>query len=209
MTRAFHLSVTSGLAIVALVLLAGSPAVAQTPGPPPCGRVTAYTMPTANTAGAITFGTTTFRLAAGSAPETAIATGQDVCINGERDATGTFTRFTVTPMAQGICGMVTAFVPATAASPGSMTLSSVQGSVTVRVRPGVTLSPEQATGGHCFTTGVNAEGNPEIVGYISQWNAPRQLPSTTTSSAGGRMVLAVGLLAGTAAFAVAGRRLRP
>lgn len=165
------------------------PAAAQTVTTYPCGRVTAYTAPTAITPGSITLGTSRFELAPGSAPEREFAVGSETCIDGERNATGAYTRVTLTPRALGVCGVVTAYSAPTASAPGSITLTSAGGAYTLPVSAGVTLLQAQVTGGQCFGIGVNAQGNAEVLRYIGVWDGPprpsatpRGLPSTAVAA---------------------------
>jgi LPXTG-motif cell wall-anchored protein len=181
------ITVATLAAALALGLLGSAPALAQAaPSGYPCGRVNAYTAPTATAAGSITIGTTTFDLAPGSAPATPIAVGSELCIHGPRNAAGAFTAFTVSPMGEGICATVVAYTPPTATAAGSITFDTPDnGRVTLSVRPGTTLSQEQVTGNQCFRTGVNAEGNAEVNAYLRPGEgaapAPGQLPSTSTA----------------------------
>jgi len=203
------------------VLLGTSLAAAQTTRSGfSCGRVTAYNAPTANTAGSITLGTSRFDLAPGSAPDRPIAVGPDLCVNGQRNAAGAYSQFTVSPMAHGFCSPVTAYTPATATAAGSITFAppsyrDPEGSITtLTVAPGVTFTSEQVTGGQCFTTGVNAQGNPEVVRYSGPWDggataplASRQLPSTSVASTQAPVTLVlVALTAAGALIALARRR---
>lgn len=112
-------------------------------------------------------------------------------------------------MAHGFCSPVTAYTPATATAAGSITFAHPEGSVTLTVAPGVTFSREQVTGGQCFTTGVNAQGNPEVVRYSGRWDggatappAPRQLPSTSVDSTQASAILVLAALAALAAAGV-------
>ncbi len=79
-------------------------------------------------------------------------------------------------MAHGFCSPVAAYTPATATAAGSITFAHPEGSVTLTVAPGVTFGREQVTGGQCFTTGVNAQGNPEVVRYSGPWDAGATAP---------------------------------
>src|SRR5438132_7499565 len=99
------------VAVLAITLLGATVALAADV---PCGTVTAYTAPTATTAGSVSIGTSTFVLAAGATavgapagttpPPAAIGFG--TCINGPRNASGAFTAFSFSPMNAGICGSV-------------------------------------------------------------------------------------------------------
>jgi len=190
----------TGLAVaLAFVLVCAAPALAESRGFP-CGKVTAYTPPTATTPGSIRIGTTTFATTAGSLPNPPppIAVGSILCLTGRLDATGAFTSLTTATLGeQVVCGTVQAFAPASTTTPGSVTILS-NASWTLPVRAGVALSAAQATGAQCFKFGVNADGNAEVVGYSGPGTpAPvGQLPNTSTrdSSEGALAILA---LAGT------------
>lgn len=201
------IALLAGTLIVASVITTTT-AVGQTPNGYPCGRVTAYTGPTANSAGSITIGTSRFALASGSV-DREIAVGSDICIDGPRDAAGAYTRVTVRPMAEGTCGTVTSYTPASPTNPGSITLASTAGTFTLPVAPGVLLTSDQIAGGQCFTVGVNAEGNAQVVRHSGRWegaSAPtptaRQLPSTSVAiaaSAPGTAVATAGVIPTTEA----------
>jgi hypothetical protein len=176
-------------ALLAYGVLSLSTAAAQSAGAYPCGRVTEYRAPTATTSGSITIGTNRFELAPGSAPDREIAVGQDLCIDGDRNSSGAFTRTVVTPMGPGVCGSVTGHTPATATQRGSLTLSSPSRTYVVPVAAGTTFTPEQVSGGQCFSWRVNAEGNAEVFGHTGRWEGatspsatPRTLPSTTSDA---------------------------
>lgn len=154
-----------------------------------CGRVTAYTAPTSTTAGSIKIGTSTFQIAAGAAAERQISVGQDVCLQGDRNASGAYTKLTVIPMGHGACGAASSYVAPTATQAGRITLTSVEGAFVFGISPGTTLTATQVTGNHCFRLGVKADtGDAEINAYSGPWDAPRpsQLPSTSTGSEPGR-----------------------
>lgn len=178
--------------VLVWMALGAQTATAQSAGAFPCGRVTAYAAPTATTAGSITLGTSRFELAPGSAPEREISVGSDLCLEGQRNATGAFTRVTVIPMGPGVCGNVVAYSAPTATAAGSITLSSAAGTFRILVAPGVSLSREQTSGGQCFGWRVNGDGNAEIFRYSGVWEgaaaAPSGsgggLPSTSVASSG-------------------------
>lgn len=180
----------------------------------PCGRVTAFTPPTATSTGSITLGTNTFVLAAGSlpAPPPPIAVGALTCLSGEQNAAGEFLA-TTTLVGDTVCGTVTAFTPATASSAGSITMTAGRRTVTIPVRTEITLASSQTTGTQCFTFGFNAAGNAEVTGSAATQTAPSQLPSTSTSSdaPGGAAAVLVLLMAlgvtAAAAFRSATRRI--
>lgn len=169
-------------AVAAIIAVAAghAAALAVTPSAFPCGRVTAYTAPTATTPGSITLGMGRLELAPGSAPNRDIATGSDLCLDGTRDASGRFTQVAVAPMAQGTCGVVTAYTPASGATGGSLTLTAGDFSYKLPVASGTTLTGEQTTGDQCFGIGVNGQGNAEVVRY----SGPRQgAPAATAAPA--------------------------
>ena len=147
-----------------------TPSAAATPGLAfqgyPCGRVTAYTPPTATAAGSIQIGTTTFAAVAGSLPNPPppIAIGAVLCLTGRLDSSGAFTSLTASDMGEQMaCGTVTGFTPASATAAGSITLRT-NASWTLPVRAGVTVSSAGSTAAHCFKFEVNAAGNAEVVG---------------------------------------------
>lgn len=174
------------IAILTLALL-GPAALAQTANGYSCGRVTAYTAPTATGAGSIRIGTSTFQLAAGALAERQIGVGQNVCLQGDRNASGAYARFTVIPMAEGTCGAASSYVPPTSTQAGRITLTSTAGAFVFGIRPGTTLTASQVTGSRCYRLGVKADtGDAEINGYVGPWDAPTtpspgQLPGTSTA----------------------------
>jgi hypothetical protein len=198
-----------GVASLTLVLVSAAPAAAESRGFP-CGRVTAFTPPTATTPGSIRLGTTTYPAAAGALPNPPppnLFVGSTLCLVGQMDTTGAFTSLqTATFGEQAVCGSVGAFTPATATAPGSLTLVT-NASWTMPVRAGLTLSPAQTTGAQCFNFEINADGNTEVVGY---YGPVRQLPSTSTrdsSQAGAAaMLILVGVwLVALSLFRITGR----
>jgi len=201
----------------ALVAVGTGPALAASPSEVPCGTVTAYTAPTASVAGSIRLGTRTFVLAAGTSRgdtgPTQIAIGTNLCVNGQRDAGGTFTgSWLISPLGHAQCGQVVAFTPATATTAGSIKIEVVE----LPVAAGLTLSQSQVTGAQCFTLGVNAQGDVQVAAYAGPFAgapagvgapaatnapastnrpAPAQLPNTATGSAGNPLGLVIVLIA--------------
>ncbi len=173
-----------------------------------CGRVTAYSAPTATTDGSIGIGTTTFVLRAGSlvGQPPPITIGALTCIDGRRDASGAFiASFGITTLGDSqICGPVTSFTPATATGPGSITIAIGQLPPTLPVRVGVSLSPTQTTGSQCFKWVVySGDGNAEVINYIGPASsAPaNQLPSTSTGTSGNTAAVVLILLGAMAVSA--------
>lgn len=194
------------IAILTLALLGPAAlAAAQTANGYSCGRVTAYTTPTATTGGSIRIGTSTFQLAAGATAERQIGVGQDVCLQGDRNASGAYTRFTVIPMGEGTCGAASSYVAPTSTQPGRLTLTSVDGALLFGIAPGTEFTASQVTGRHCYRLGVRSDtGDAEINAYVGPWDAPTtpgpsQLPSTSTAPAlGSWQGVATALLAAAA-----------
>ncbi len=151
-----------------------APAATRTPTPPtaglfrwPCGTVTAYTAPTAIAAGSVSLGTSTFALARGSGPtnNVSLTVGSSLCVNGEQDAAGVFTQFSVSPMGEGICSVVTAYTPASATAPGSLDFGTPKPPVRIPVAAGVTFTPAQVTGDQCFRVTPDAQGTAQVTAY--------------------------------------------
>ena len=193
---------TRGAASVfGLVLIAAVPALAESAPPVfPCGRVTAFTAPTATAAGSIQLGTTTFVLAAGSlpSPPPPIAVGAITCLSGEQNAAGEFLA-TMNLVGDTVCGTSTAFTAASATQTGNVTLMGKR-SVIIPVRAGASLSGAQVGRDQCFTFGFNATGDAEIVGFVgpvptanvpgpTARAVPGQLPNTSTDQSGASPVL--------------------
>lgn len=180
----------SGLTL-ALLLSGTTLSVAQELGYP-CGRVTRYTAPTATADGSVTVGTRRFVARAGSLPEgpPAIAVGVVLCLTGEVDASGAFTRLRAAGLGeQAACGAVTAFTPTTSTTRGTL---AIQPHLiwTLPVRTGTTFTQSQLAGAHCYKFEIDADGNAEIVGYhgpvqpnpaVPSATPVRQLPSTSTT----------------------------
>lgn len=185
----------AALAASALLLAASAvPANAQVPPTLECGRVNAYTAPTATSSGSIQLGTSTFILAAGSLSNPGppnLVVGATVCLGGEQNAAGEFLATTVL-VGDTWCGTVAAFAPAAATSRGSLTLTGNRAR-TVAVRQGVTLTGVQAGASQCFKFAFDGAGNPEIVGGATTLTgAPvGQLPSTSTERDAAPFVLAL------------------
>lgn len=184
---------------VALLAAAAVPANAQVPPTFECGRVNAYTAPTATASGSIQLGTATFILAAGSLrnpPPPNLVVGATVCLSGEQNAAGEFLAQTVL-VGDTLCGTVTAFAAATASSRGSLTLTGNRAR-TVAVRQGATVTGVQTGASQCFKFAFDAAGNPEIVGGVTPVGAttppPRQLPATSTERDAAPVALALALI---------------
>lgn len=206
------LRLVAGLALS--LVIGATPALGQTVSGYPCGKVTAYTAPTTTTAGSVAIGTSTFQLAAGSVPDGGgIAVGLDRCLQGQRNAAGAFiSAVTFIPMGVGACGTASAYTPSSTTTAGSITLTGSEGSVTLPVGPDVTLSPAQASGNHCYSLSVNAQGNAQVRAYSGPWEggpvAPRQLPATSTAalSQGSATLVLASLAAAGALMALRLRR---
>lgn len=132
----------------------------------PCGTVTAYVAPTATAAGSVSLGTSTFALARGSGPTNNASLSGSLCVNGDQDVAGVFTQFSVSPMGEGICSVVTAYAPASATAPGSLDFGTPKPPVTIPVAAGVTFSPAQVTGDQCFRVTPDAQGTAQVTAYI-------------------------------------------
>ena len=198
-------------AAVMLLLVGAAPVHAQTATPPAlaCGRVVAYTPPTAGAAGSITLGTTTFALKAGSEPNppTPIVVGAIVCLD-ENQAGEIFAKAHL--VSDTICSTLAAITPASASAPGSITLQSNRQRI-ISVRPGTSLAGAQVGSSACFTYGFNSAGDPEVRGFVgAQPTASppvRQLPSTSTNGPDpARLALIVAVAAAATAAYVVRRR---
>jgi len=194
-----------------LLLVGAAPVHAQTATPPAlaCGRVVAYTPPTAGAAGSITLGTTTFALKAGSEPNppSPIVVGAIVCLD-ENQAGEIFAKAHL--VSDTICSTLAAITPASASAPGSITLQSNRQRI-ISVRPGTSLTGAQVGSAACFTFGFNTAGDPEIRGYVgAQPTASqppvRQLPTTSTSGNDPAWLALVVAVATAATAAYAARR---
>lgn len=172
--------------ILSGVILTGGAAWAATPLVSPCGTVKAYSAPTPTGAGSIVIGSSTFALAPGSAtpassvnPTPQVQLGAGVCISGTRNAAAAFTEFTVAPMSA-MCGVISAFTPATTSTSGSITLGNTA-PVTLPIATGVTLSAAQITGNQCFTLAVDAQGTGQVIAYAgsSQGGVAGPSPAAT------------------------------
>jgi hypothetical protein len=162
-------------------LVSVTPASAQTTTPPvlACGRVVAFTPPTATAAGSITLGTTTFSLKAGSLPNPAppnLVVGAIVCMD-ENPAGEILAQTTL--VGDTVCGQLTAMTAASVTLQGNRTRI-------IPVRQGTSLASAQLGANECFTFAINAAGNAEIVGFggpaPTLTTAPGQLPSTSTAA---------------------------
>lgn len=119
----------------------------------------------ATTAGSIRIGGSIFQLAAGATAEREIGVGQDVCLQGDRNASGAYTRFTVIPMGEGTCGAASSYVAPTSNQSGRVTLTSADGAFVFGIASATTFTASQVTGSHCYRLGVKADtGDTEING---------------------------------------------
>jgi hypothetical protein len=117
-----------------------------------CGFVSAYTAPTAVTFGSITIGGQTFSIAPGTTliGGGLIQIGANLCLSGSSGGGGQVGSGTVStnpnsppPTATvNVCGIVTAFVPATGAAAGSITI----GGQTFSIAPGTFFGSEVRVG---------------------------------------------------------------
>jgi hypothetical protein len=125
-----------------------------------CGIVTAYQAATGSTTGSLTIGGQTITIAAGTTFTGAqmIVGGANVCINGTLNSSAQLTSGTVTlnpGTAVNVCGVLSAYTPATAGAAGSLT---VNGS-TYAIAPGTTVSGTLTTGSNiCIQATTNAAG---------------------------------------------------
>lgn len=196
-------------AAVALLAAAAVPANAQVPPTLECGRVNAFTAPTATASGSIQLGTSTFILAAGSLPNPAapnLPVGAIVCLSGQQNAAGEFLAESVL-VGDTWCGTVTAFAAPTASSRGSLTLTGNRAR-TVAVRQGATLTGVQTGATQCFKFAFDGAGDPEIVGgATTPAGAPvRQLPSTSTERDTEPLMLALISIAAAGTIGLRARR---
>ncbi|MCW5853309.1 MAG: carboxypeptidase regulatory-like domain-containing protein [Anaerolineae bacterium] len=127
-----------------------------------CGVLTAFQAATANAPGSITVGGQTFPIAAGTSltGQDLLRLGSDVCLSGALNANGQINNGTVTANAVGsisMCGTVTAFTPASANTPGSITI----GGQTIPIATGVTLAGQdqvRVDNTYCVSADLNAQG---------------------------------------------------
>jgi|GEM_PF-1966369 len=108
-----------------------------------CGLVTAFTAATATLPGSVTVGGTTLTILPNTAlsGQAALNLGANVCLSANLNASGQVTgsgSVVINPCAAAteICGVVSAFTPATAAATGSITI----GDTTLTIAIGVTLN---------------------------------------------------------------------
>ena len=132
----------------------------------PCGTVTAYAAPTASAPGTVSLGTSTFVLLPGSGPINTSGVSGSLCVSGEQDGAGAFTQFSISPMGAGVCGVVAAYIPASATAAGILDFAT-KPPLTVPVAAGVTFSQAQITGDHCFRVVPDAQGTAHITAYLS------------------------------------------
>jgi hypothetical protein len=123
----------SGISVLVLAfsLAAGLGAPAPTLGASDlriCGRVNALVEPSVLLPGALTVGSTTLVIAAGTDLPSQVEVGANLCFNLHLDSDGTVTGTTVsanpTSSAE-ICGVVSSFARATAASTGTLDINGV------------------------------------------------------------------------------------
>ena len=127
-----------------------------------CGVLTAFQAATANAPGSITVGGQTFPIAAGTTlnGQDLLRLGSDVCLSGSLNASGQINNGTVTANAGGsvsVCGTVTAFTPASANAPGSITI----GGQTIPIAVGVVLAGQdqiRVGNTYCLSGDLNAQG---------------------------------------------------
>lgn len=162
-----------------------------------CGRINAFTDPTASTPGSVTIGGRTFVLAttvvfyprSGVAPP---AVGSVHCVTGELGPSGTF--LTVTAVGHPFmppyprCGTVRSLRPATPASTGAIEMSGVGESLqSLAIRAGVALPPDASQGYRCFVQDLTPTGDLVVIGMARSSTdftiVPANLPGTATGSA--------------------------
>jgi hypothetical protein len=95
-----------------------------------------------------------------------VVVGADLCVNGDQDGAGAFTQFSISPMGAGVCGVVAAYIPASATAAGILDFAT-KPPLTVPVAAGVTFSPAQVSGDHCFRVVPDAQGTAHITAYLS------------------------------------------
>ncbi len=146
---------TGGGTAVPTVVLVTSPVAI-------CGSVTAFTAAGATTAGSITFGTTTYPILPGVTlvGQNAISTGVNVCLSGLANAGGSLLSGVITVASTTtivVCGPVTAYTPATASAPGSLTI----GGIVFPTAVGATFTGTTVAAGAnlCITAQLNGLGN--------------------------------------------------
>ncbi|HEX6509620.1 MAG TPA: hypothetical protein VF221_18480 [Chloroflexota bacterium] len=116
-----------------------------------CGTLSAYTAPTASSAGSIMLNGQTYLIALGTAVggSGALVTGGTYCLTGSLNAGGQLISGTITAVVLGpvnVCGVVTAYTLATSTNAGSITI----GGQSYAIAPGVTL-----TGSALLSSGPN------------------------------------------------------
>lgn len=209
--RAALIVLAPWLVLLSLLVLSGGSALAETTFTGfSCGRITAFTPPTATAAGSIRIGTTTFVAAPGSLPNPAppLDVGAVVCLTGRLDANGAFVSLEAGTLGErAVCGRVTGSTPSSATTAGTLTLVT-NATWILPVRAGVALTPAQTTGSQCFKIEVNAQGNAEVVSYGGPVPGGGPLPSTTTDSGNPTPVRALTVVLGAALIAGALWRLR-
>jgi hypothetical protein len=199
------------LVLPSVVVLTAGTALAS-PVPFPCGRIVAFTRPSATQAGSIQLGTTTYLAAPGSLPDPPppFPVGVITCLNGHVDASGTFTELDMNSLGdQIVCGRVAQFTPPSGAAPGDLTLVT-NATWSLAVRASVP-APAQTSSAQCFKIDIDGLGNTEVVGFLGLAPPPapgRQLPSTATEPGDRAPPLALALLGAVLIGAVMRLRAR-
>ncbi len=143
-----------------------------------CGDVTNFTAATANAPGSITIGGQTFPIAAGTTltGQNNIVLGSPYCLSGTLNANGQLSNGTLTANASGsvnVCGVVSAYTPATALTAGSVTI----GGQTIPIAAGTTLA-----GQNLLTIGNNVclNGTLNGAGQVSSGGVTANASGGTT-----------------------------
>jgi hypothetical protein len=147
-----------------------------------CGVVSAYTAATASSPGSITIGGNTFPIAAGTNIDGSglITLGANICLNGTVNVFGQLvppTTVTVNGTTSiSVCGVVSTYMAATAATPGSITIAGQ----TFSIAPGTVLGGAgsiQVGANLCLNGSLNGFGQ---VGGGSVSSNPNPPPPTTS-----------------------------
>jgi len=160
-------------AFLALALLAQSTPAAAAEQTRICGRINAFTEPTASAPGSVTIGTRTVAMATSVAfyPRSGVAPpnlGGIGCVTGELGSSGAFITVTaaghpfMAPYPQ--CGTVQSFRAATATTAGRIELGggANESQQTLRIPPGRQLPADSASGHRCFNQELNAQGDLQV-----------------------------------------------
>lgn len=157
-----------------------TPAAAQTVGTTlnVCGVLNAYSAATASTLGSIAIGGTTYPIATGTTLTGAnyLITGTSICLVGTLNAAGALSSGGITAGASAkisVCGVISAYVPASATSIGSITI----GGTVYPIAAGATF-----TGTNLLTVGTNAclSGAVNAAGQISGGTVTANATATVT-----------------------------